>query len=336
MKNMIERYIYAVVRRLPEETREEVKSELQANIYDMLPENPTDQEIENLLVELGNPRDMAVKYQTKERYLISPRYFDDYIYTLKIVIAILVIVSVVFGFIDELTTQQSRSAWEMIGRMIGDAIANSFEGAYQGFLFTTIIFVIIEQAQLKIKKPWTIKDLPELPKENKVSISRTSTIVSLVFSMTFSLIFIMILADYHDVVGLYIENQMVAPFFNTDYIKVFVPIFVILLGLSLLVHVFKLMDGRWTWRVTILYTITQLAEMIVLIVFFTSPDMMDSLFHIEMANLLEIDVDKVRNGFEIGFRVIASIIGFFTAVDLGVTWYKVLRYEKKQTKSVKA
>ena len=47
--NLIERYVYDVARRLPEKDREDVKKELRANIYDMLPENANDEAIKKVL-----------------------------------------------------------------------------------------------------------------------------------------------------------------------------------------------------------------------------------------------------------------------------------------------
>ncbi len=44
MNNYIERYVNDVISRLPEKEREEVKKELQSNIYDMLPEGAEDAE----------------------------------------------------------------------------------------------------------------------------------------------------------------------------------------------------------------------------------------------------------------------------------------------------
>lgn len=85
MKKIIERYIYAVTKRLPERMRDEVKEELNANIHDMLPKNPTDQDIDELLHKLGHPRELARNYHGEDRYVISPLFYDDYIQVLKIV-----------------------------------------------------------------------------------------------------------------------------------------------------------------------------------------------------------------------------------------------------------
>ena len=77
--NWIERYVYDVARRLPEKDREEVKKELRANIYDMLPENAGNEQVKKVLYELGSPASLAEKYRQKPRYLISPAYYDEYV-----------------------------------------------------------------------------------------------------------------------------------------------------------------------------------------------------------------------------------------------------------------
>ena len=50
MSNLIERYVHDVARRLPEKDREDVKKELRANIYDMLPEGASEEAIKKVKV----------------------------------------------------------------------------------------------------------------------------------------------------------------------------------------------------------------------------------------------------------------------------------------------
>ena len=60
-KNLIERYVYDVTRRLPEKEREDVMKELRANIYDMLPEGASEDAVKKVLYELGSPVSLAEK-----------------------------------------------------------------------------------------------------------------------------------------------------------------------------------------------------------------------------------------------------------------------------------
>ena len=74
-KELTERYIYQVVRRLPKNQRDEVGMELYELIGDMYEEQP---DIEKVLEKLGDPSSFAKQYGAKERFLIGPEYFDTY------------------------------------------------------------------------------------------------------------------------------------------------------------------------------------------------------------------------------------------------------------------
>ena len=52
MSDLIERCLYDVTRRLLESERDEVRRELMANISDMLPDNPAERDIADVLTSL--------------------------------------------------------------------------------------------------------------------------------------------------------------------------------------------------------------------------------------------------------------------------------------------
>jgi hypothetical protein len=91
VKDLIERYLYDVVRRLPEKQREDIKQELRTLIEDMLMEkggveNTTEKDLKLVLEQLGNPADLARSYRGSGKYLIGEKYYDQYILVLKIVL----------------------------------------------------------------------------------------------------------------------------------------------------------------------------------------------------------------------------------------------------------
>ena len=62
--DLIERYIYAVTKKLPKRMREDISKELYSLIMDMLESRcgeikPTDKDIRVVLTELGTPSDLA-------------------------------------------------------------------------------------------------------------------------------------------------------------------------------------------------------------------------------------------------------------------------------------
>lgn len=78
-QEMIERYIYEVVRRVPSEAREEIRMEIGALIEDM--QNGEGLSVQAVLEKLGDPAVFARRYRGDRDYLIGPEYYDDYVWT---------------------------------------------------------------------------------------------------------------------------------------------------------------------------------------------------------------------------------------------------------------
>ena len=105
--DLIERYIYAVTKRLPGKTREDVARELRTLIEDMLKERcgevtPSDKDIRVVLTELGTPNELYEQYAGDgKRCLIGPPYYTTYVFVMKIVlicVAFGMTLSAVLGF----------------------------------------------------------------------------------------------------------------------------------------------------------------------------------------------------------------------------------------------
>lgn len=88
-KNWIDRYLYAVTRRLPKAMREDLEKELRSNLMDGLEERldgreATEQDVLDLLNDFGDPRKVASEYMPQQKYLIGPELIDLYWMILKI------------------------------------------------------------------------------------------------------------------------------------------------------------------------------------------------------------------------------------------------------------
>ncbi|MDF2674744.1 MAG: hypothetical protein K0R09_3012, partial [Clostridiales bacterium] len=142
----IDRYVLAVAERLPEDIREDIKNELYTNIEDMLPENPLEDDIRIVLEKLGDPVKLANEYRGTKRYLIGPDMYDSYISVLKLVTGI---VAIVFVIVSLLKAAVNPPASEGLIGMSIDILANTIgaviEGAIQGFMWVTLVFVILER-----------------------------------------------------------------------------------------------------------------------------------------------------------------------------------------------
>ena len=84
MKNeLIDRYVYAVTRRLPARLRNDIDKELHSLIEDMLEARcgglmPEDRDVRVILTELGTPSELAMRYMPEGRdHLIGPAYYSQ-------------------------------------------------------------------------------------------------------------------------------------------------------------------------------------------------------------------------------------------------------------------
>ena len=149
MNNIIERYIHDVVRRLPADQREEVSLELNSNIREMLRDNPSEKEIEEVLNSLGHPRKLASDYRGNKRYIIGPEWFDDYITVLKIAAIIFACVAFVSGSITQALNLEATTTFKILFEIIGKAFSEVVNAVFRAFAIVTVIFFIVERANNK-------------------------------------------------------------------------------------------------------------------------------------------------------------------------------------------
>ena len=328
MKNYIERYIYSVTKRLPESVREEVKSELLANINDMLPEESSDDDIERVLKTLGHPRILAKNYETKERYVISPWFYADYIQTLKIVMTIVVSISIAIGFFDAIINLEAQNLFRQIVDVFASIVANAFDGLIAAFAWVTVIFWIIDHAARNSKKEatWDLKDLPDVPKiNNKAKISKTESIIGLIIGTVFSIIFIIILIDYMDVIGIYDDGMMITQIFNTSITNTFIVFFIISAIISIVVSLLKIYYGEWKLNLAILYTAFEILSTVLFLIFINHPQLILPEVFDTIAFYMEIDSASVIEGFEKGVRFLTGFIAVVVFIDLSSTWFKTFK-----------
>lgn len=188
--NIIQIYVNEVVKYLPRQLREEVKTELTSQIMDMVEVSEGDEEaIQSILEKMGSPKDLADRYFNQEKSLIGPRYYDTYVMIVRIVMfALALAFSVIFAM--KLIFSQ-----EMTGWMILEYPLSLFNAAIMGFAYVTIIFALIERNQVKIDdedlvtKSWSVKDLPkesvELPTHRLENIFEIGFVSILMFMINF-------------------------------------------------------------------------------------------------------------------------------------------------------
>lgn len=313
MNEMIERYIYDVTRRLPENERGEIKRELEASITDMLPDNPSKQDIIDVLTKLGAPRILAERYRQKPQYLISPAMFDNYISVLKTVTAI---VAVICGCLGAVLALSAGS----IAKVIASGIAMAFEGALQTALWITIGFVIAEKCGYK--QEWKPEDLPQLP--TGIKISRSSSIAGMIMSVFLPVLFIAMIIREESFFIFVRGADIITPISQTA-LERFIPYLVILGVLGLVVNSFRLYWAKWNVQLCVINAIYNVVWAGVVIYALNWPDLISTEF-LEYMAAIAGEADILRH-IGTGALTISVVIIVIAAIEISTgirnTWKSV-------------
>lgn len=353
-QELIDRYIYQVVRRLPRDQRGEVSLELQELISDMLEAGGS---AEDVLSKLGDPAKFAEKYQDRSHCLIGPEYYDNYVWLLRIVLtcvtATVFVVSVIQGIRDGIVLADGETAGAAI-MAAGTGIANGFTGIFiaglSAFGGVTLAFAVMERRkirfEMKKEKNWTVSDLGDnftgkqkvwtpgnlspIP-HKKAMISRGDSIVGIVFIMIFGVLLIFAPQFFGAV---FPDGEVVRtiPVFNLDQWDIILPLFILSLAIGLADEVLHLVVGHYCRLVMISSIVTGGLQMILLFLLLKAFPLWNPGFATELelylggqdgTGLNEIitrwNGDFVSNCF-LAFGLMITLL------EVGSTVYRTLRY----------
>jgi len=307
MNNSIkQRYIYAVTRELPLAQRSDIEKELLGLIEDMLEERTqnhpaTDQDLEEVLYELGKPQDLADKYRDQKRYLIGPDIYPFFIFILKIVFMAISISMVVLLIIQGLG--EPRQIWEIFLETAGTFIS----AISQAFIWITIMFGLSEhfgwhkkEINPPAEKEWRLSDLPQLPDERK-RISRSESIVTIIFLVIGGALVSFAL----DLIGFWIikpgVNATIIPIFNNQLFQTFLPLIYVTIIVEIMVEMVKLVIGKWNFKTVAAEILSKSANLLIAIFIFSK------------ANIWNPDfLSQIRQGWVLtdsneGYTIMAAI-----------------------------
>ncbi len=330
VKDVIERYFYQVVRRLPPGQREDIKKELQGLIEDMLSErtdNPTKEDIDAVLMELGRPWELANKYRDSKRYLIGPQYYEFYIFILKIVLG-----ATAFGMIIAMTVSLVTSPPTDIVSGIADFLGSIIMALLQAFAWLTFGFAMAERysdKKINFKFPddkWKPSDLPPVPVE-KATIRRSEPIAGIIFTLIVMIIFNVapqILSVY--VAG---EELTVVPIFNLEIWPSIISVFNTLFVLGIAKEFVRLLFGRYNMTLAISVTLINIVSLVMAVLLFTNPAIWNPDF---VSTLTSIHAFGMSSDFDLAFFVNIFktvfvwllVLGFI--VDTVKVFYHAVRY----------
>ncbi len=327
---LIDRYVYAVTRRLPADQRADIERELRGLIEDMLAKEtkeglPTDKAAETVLKNLGYPALLAARYRGTEQHLIGPDIFHLYTIVLKIVLLATaggLLIAMVVSFLTGRFSNPVQTVLETIGSLISGVI-----GAFGG---VTLIFAAIERyspekVRAEAAESFDPHDLPDVP-QKKDRIHPADPIASMVFALI-----AMIVALYVPrFVGLYWidmpEGGMI-PLFNESVYRAYLPFILVVLVIGVIREIGKLVAGRWTISLSVFYLALGLPGLILTILFFRDPNLFNPAFFEEI-HALSNTQDPMLLGMALPQFISRLIIGlsiFGFVVEAVTTLARIVR-----------
>lgn len=346
----IQRYLYDVVRRLPEGQKEDIKRELESLIEDMLEERAgneksEEENVRDVLQELGDPAVLAARYLGGDPHVIGGIYYPLYCQILKVVlicVGVGMAISVIVGFIVHARVE---TADGLIGYVQKDFVGlASIPGALlEAFGATTLVFWILERNRVKVKgkRPWKPEQMPEIPVKKAV-ISRGDSIAGIVFCLLAAVL----LVCAPELIGAYLktpEGEMVlVPVFNLQVWNSVLPLILAGMALGIAENAVKLISGRYTMAVMWTNIMGNLVSISIAFLVFGRADLWNSGFWEEIAavkgkEVLEGILFPPRDILFSGGRLVGLLqlfIIFAALFDMGGAIYKTLRYGRMQGEEV--
>lgn len=253
MNTLTDRYVWGVLRAVPEAQRPDLEPEIRALVADAVeakvatgtPERDAERAA---LVELGDPGLLAARYADRTLYLIGPRLFGEWRRLLTI---LLPIVPTIVGIV-------ALGAALIEGATVGQAIVGALGAAFmvgvQLTFWVTLVFAVLERtdAAATAVKAWTPDDLPDAPATERLSASE------LVGSLVTSLIFAGFII-WQQLQPSSITDVADEPLFDPALWSFWLPWF---LGIAVLQIVFAValyVRGRWTLGFAMLNAVLEAA-----------------------------------------------------------------------------
>jgi len=244
---MIDRYVWAVLKSIPEAKRADIDRELRATIADdvdsRVDAGATEAEAERAaLLELGDPKRLAAGYAGRPLWLVGPELYLDYVRLLTLLLwIVLPIVGVAMFLINVLSGVP-------LGGAIGGAIGILISVAVHLCFWTTFVFFMVERTGAATRgvtgnrNSWVPFDPDALsPVPLITGIGRGDLIASLVF-----LVFVPVAIFWQQFSSVVTQDGVAVPLIDPTLWSFWLPYFLALTVVAAAFAIVLFRVGRWT------------------------------------------------------------------------------------------
>lgn len=324
--DLIERYIYAVTRRLPSKLRAEVGEELRGLIDDMLTDRcgeltPQDKDVRVVLTELGSPAEVAEKYTAdSSKCLIGMPYYYTYTTVLKIVLCC-VVLGIILASVIELLFSNNSVQWYSF---LGTLALNLFSALCACFTFITLLFAVFYRKGIDLGRNNSLDDLPSVPKK-KEKIGRISSVVLMVFIILVALAFTI----FPDIFCIFVNGERI-PIFNTSVMRSCWYIILIFSVLGIIRECVKLIEDRYNFRVMAVCVVTNLLSVVMCFWWLLRDNLVNQSFQSSILDIFPSDKEIVINMFSNFQYFLLFVITMALIMDTAEAVYRYFKFRESK------
>ncbi|PWC04678.1 permease prefix domain 1-containing protein [Mycetocola zhujimingii] len=188
MTTLTDRYVFAALKSIPEENRDDIDRELRGSITDAIEaridsgQAPAEAE-STVLTEFGDPRQLAARYAEQPLYLVGPDLYLSWLRVLKLLLWIVGATS----FVGVLVVRMAIEPQDPI-TAFSAALSACIGLLIQVAFWVTLVFAILQRTGVRRSslglKTWAPEMLPPIERHKQVSLADTiATVILLAFSI---------------------------------------------------------------------------------------------------------------------------------------------------------
>ncbi len=309
--DIIDKYIYAIGKKLPYDSRDEIKRELKSLLLDEIDsscgENPSINDVEKIIYEFGSPKQVAKRYKNDDA-IISSIYTNLFFMISKIIIGSLTIAFSTIFIINIISNWLTAA---VVLENIIDLFLNIFNSSLAAIGFLTVIFILITKFSneqfLDLEEDWSVDELEDI-KLSPDKVSKVETIVDIFFTVLFLSILniapgvISVAERGFEASGLKLGHNI-----NTSIFTTFLIFISIVWILEIIINIVKLLTGN-TKKLKMYEILVELFNFIILLFMSTSQSL-----YLNYTSLL-------------GFRAIFMLVTIIIVFELVANIYTYVKY----------
>jgi hypothetical protein len=254
--SLIDRYIHEVGRHLPRKNRSDIQVELRSLVVDALEDRagdePTDEEIADLLKEFGPPKKVAASYYPEGQHLIGPALYPLFRMVVGIALAAVIGAQLLAYGVVYFIAQEPIAILESFSSLI-----NSIPAV---FGMVVIVFAVLQWFEVRpdtVDEPWDPSKLPQISVDEDVKRGER------IFSIVISILILGVLFFFPDKVGFITTPG--GEFFANPVITQYIGWISISLLIGIGLDIYLLWQGRWSTATRIVKIAANLLSIAILL-----------------------------------------------------------------------